>query len=75
MKTLSIILCITALLAFSNLSAQNKSIIATVVNVTSDEGKVEVALYNKINFMKKPLMAKTADIENGKSTITFENLT
>ena len=65
----------TAMLFISNqITAQNKTITATVVNVTSDLGKVGFALYNKTTFMKTPIQSKNAKIIEGKSTVTFENL-
>ncbi|MCI2227951.1 DUF2141 domain-containing protein [Polaribacter sp. MSW13] len=65
-----------AMLFFSNsLIAQNKTTItATVVNVTSDDGKVGFALYNKTTFMMQPLQSKNAKIVDGKSTVIFENI-
>ncbi|GAB7256725.1 DUF2141 domain-containing protein [uncultured Polaribacter sp.] len=74
MKTLVSFLVIAMLTLTNGLIAQNKTITATVVNVTSDSGKVNFALYNKTNFMKFPLKSKTSKIINGKSTIVFENL-
>lgn len=74
MKTLVSFLVIAILTLTNGLIAQNKTITATVVNVTSDSGKVNFALYNKTNFMKFPLKSKTSKIINGKSTIVFENL-
>ena len=67
---------ITAAILFvnQNIKAQTKTISAIVVNATSDQGKVGFALYNKTTFMKKPLQSKEAKIENGKSTVTFDNL-
>lgn len=50
------------------------TITVTVVNATSDVGKVTFALYNKENFLKIPLEGKSAKITNGKSTISFENV-
>lgn len=67
---------IVAIVLFVNqtIKAQTKTITATVINATSDEGKVAFALYNKTTFMKKPIQGKEAKIENGKSTVTFENI-
>tara|TARA_R110002073_G_scaffold8207_1_gene45669 strand:- start:106299 stop:106712 length:414 start_codon:yes stop_codon:yes gene_type:complete len=74
MKILATIL--TASLMFIGSIALNKkqTITATVVNVTSNSGKVSFALYNKENFMQKPLQSKNAKIVDGKSTVTFENV-
>ncbi|WP_442266187.1 DUF2141 domain-containing protein [Tenacibaculum sp. ZS6-P6] len=75
MKSLSIILL--ALLTFNNLFAQegNQKITVTVVNVTSNEGTMKFALSDKENFLiGKPIQAKEAKIENGKSVVIFENV-
>ena len=74
MKILATLLAATFLLA-ANLSTEKRKITATVTNVTSDSGKVSFALYDKDSFMKKPLQAKNGKIENGISTVTFENVT
>ena len=67
---------ITSVVLFVNqsINAQTKTITATVINATSDKGKVGFALYNKTTFMKKPIATKEANIKDGKSTVTFENL-
>lgn len=65
----------TAMLCVTNLvTAQNKTITATVVNITSDSGKVGFALYDKTNFRMKPIQSANAIIEAGKSTVVFENV-
>ncbi|RCS27163.1 DUF2141 domain-containing protein [Polaribacter sp. WD7] len=74
MKFITALLTVLVLSVTNSLTAQNKTITATVVNVTSNDGKVGFALYNKATFMKKPLQAKNAKIIEGKSTVTFENL-
>ena len=50
------------------------SVTASVVNALSDKGTVKFALYNEENFMKTPIYGKSASIENGKSTVVFENV-
>jgi uncharacterized protein (DUF2141 family) len=64
---------VTAVLFISNtITAQeNVSITVTVVNVTSDEGKVSFALYDKENFRMKPLQGVSSEIKDGKSAVTF----
>jgi uncharacterized protein (DUF2141 family) len=64
---------VTAVLFISNtITAQeNVSITATVVNVTSDSGKVSFALYDKENFRVKPLQGLSSEIKDGKSSVTF----
>lgn len=74
MKFIVSILIVTVSFITNSITAQNNTITATVVNVSSDSGKVGFALYNKTTFMKKPLQAKNAKIVEGKSTVTFENL-
>ncbi len=74
MKFIVPVLVALMLFISSSITAQNKSITATVVNVTSDSGKVGFALYNKTTFMKTPIQSKNAKIINGKSTVVFKNL-
>lgn len=74
MKIVTHILIITLLFVVKAVNAQEYSITATVVNVTSNKGKVSYALYDKKNYMKQPIQAKKATIENGKSTVIFENV-
>jgi uncharacterized protein (DUF2141 family) len=67
---------VTAVLFISNtITAQeNLSITATVVNVTSDAGKVSFALYDKENFRVKPLQAISSEIKEGKSIAVFTDI-
>tara|TARA_B110000902_G_scaffold192642_1_gene218311 strand:+ start:5004 stop:5465 length:462 start_codon:yes stop_codon:yes gene_type:complete len=75
MKFLVSILMGIMLFISNSIIAQNKTTItATVVNVTSDSGKVGFALYNKENFRMKPIQGKESKIVDGKSTIIFENV-
>ncbi len=74
MKILIHIFVIAVLFTVKTVSAQNKTVTATVVNVTSDKGKVKFALYIKENFRKEPLQAKESVIKQGKSTVIFENI-
>ena len=55
MKFIVAILATAMLFITNTITAQNKTITATVVNVTSDTGKVGFALYDKTNFRMKPL--------------------
>ena len=69
------ILVIVMLSITSAITAQNNNTITvTVVNATSDAGKIGFALYNKDNFMGLPIQGKNGKIVNGKSTIVFENI-
>ena len=74
MKFLATLLVTTALFVSTTFTAQTKNIIVTIENISSDSGKVGYALYNKDNFMKKPIMGMESKIENGKTTVTFENI-
>ena len=65
MRFLATIILVAALFTTNNLSAQNSNITATVVNVTSDLGKVGYALYDKANFMKIPIQASESKIKDG----------
>ena len=60
----------------SNESNKNelKGITATVVNVLNDNGKVGFALFTKENFRKKPVMAVSAKIIDGISSVEFKNV-
>ena len=74
MKIILIIVKVALLITVNLLSEQQKTITATVVNISNNEGKVSFALYNKETFMKTPLQAKNAKVVNGRSTVVFENL-
>lgn len=72
MKFLAIIL--TSVMMFTFGKVENQTITATVVNATSDEGKISFALYNKSTFMQTPIQAKSTKIKEGKGTVVFENI-
>ncbi|QNM86132.1 DUF2141 domain-containing protein [Polaribacter haliotis] len=75
MKFLLSILVVAMLSITNSITAQNtQTITVTVVNATSDAGKIGYALYTKDNFMGKPIQGKNGKIVNGKSTIVFENV-
>ena len=74
MKTLVSILVVVIISITNIITAQNKTITATVLNISSDKGIVKFALYNKINFRLKPLQSEIGNIENGKTTITFKEI-
>ncbi|MDO9037042.1 MAG: DUF2141 domain-containing protein [Lutibacter sp.] len=50
------------------------SVTVSVVNALNDTGTVNFGFYNEENFMQQPIYIKTAFIENGKSTVVFENV-
>lgn len=75
MKVLVAILASAVLFISNTVTAQEKmSITATVVNVTTNEGKVSFALYNKDNFRLQPLQAVSSEIKEGKSVVTFTDI-
>jgi len=74
MKILVTVLTAAMMFSASITSTKNQSITATVVNVSTDSGKVSFALYDKANFMRQPLQSKNGKIVDGKSTVTFENV-
>lgn len=74
MKILATVLTAVMMLSASITSTKKQSVTATLVNVSTDSGKVSFALYDKANFMRQPLQSKNGKIVNGKSTVTFENL-
>lgn len=75
MKLIVSILATAILFAASTLKAQEKlEITAKVVNVTSEKGKVGFALYDKENFMKKPIATAEATIKDGLSIVTFKDI-
>lgn len=74
MKLIVAILTITILFITNKITAQNNTVTATVINATSDAGKVGFALYNKTNFRLKPLKVAESKIVNGKSVVVFENI-
>ena len=74
MKLIVAILTIILLFITNKITAQNNTITATVINVSSDAGKVGFALYNKNNFRIKPVQGIDSEIVKGKSVGFFENI-
>ncbi len=77
---------ITAILAFvvvlqtsinttKKTNTEKRNITVTVVNVSSNKGKVSYALYDKNSFMKKPIQTQSDSPKGNKSTVTFKNIT
>ena len=75
MKILATILTTAVVFVVSLLTSGNQEITVTVVNATTDNGKVSFALYDQVTFMKTPLKGASAKIIKGKSTVTFKNIT
>ena len=74
-KILAKILTTAVVFVVSLLTSGNQEITVTVVNKTTDNGKVSFALYDQVTFMKTPLKGAAAKIIKGKSTVTFKNIT
>ena len=74
MKFLVSILVVVFSILTSSITAQNNTITVTVVNASSDDGKIGFSLYAKDNFMRNPIQGKEGKIKEGKSTIIFENV-
>ena len=74
MKLIVSLLAAAMLFISNTVTAQDKKITATVINVNSDSGKVGFALYNKDGFMITPVQTVNGEIIDGKSTVVFENL-
>lgn len=74
MKILATILTTAVVFVGSLLTSGNQEITVTVVNATTDNGKVSFALYDQVTFMKTPLKGASAKIIKGKSTVTFKNI-
>ena len=74
MKILVTILTTAMMFVGSLLTSGKQEITVTVVNATTDNGKVSFALYDHVTFMKTPLKGASAKIIKGKSTVTFKNI-
>ncbi|MGK0414082.1 MAG: hypothetical protein ACJA1B_002302 [Polaribacter sp.] len=75
MKIITTLLVTTTLFISNIITAQeNVTITATVVNVTSNEGKIGFALYNKENFMGTPVLGDKVEVVDGKSIVIFKNV-
>ena len=55
--------------------SEKRTITVVVKNATSDTGKVSFALYTQETFIKITVQAGSAKIKEGKSTVTFKNVT
>lgn len=74
MKILATVLVTVMMFSANIASTKKQSVTATVVNVSTNKGKVSFALYDKESFMKEPLQSKNGEIVDGKSSVTFEGL-
>jgi uncharacterized protein (DUF2141 family) len=74
MKVLATVVTALMMISSTIVMTKKQQVTATVVNVSSDTGKVSFAIYDKASFMRQPLQSKNAKIVDGKSTVTFEDL-
>lgn len=74
MKFLITLVISTVLLVSTEMIAQNRTITATVINISSNDGKIGFALYNKASFMQTPIQGKDVKIIEGKSVVVFKNV-
>ncbi|MFD2827701.1 DUF2141 domain-containing protein [Leeuwenhoekiella polynyae] len=70
--TLFLLMSFISLLSYSQ---ETSSIEVKIDNVSSDDGTVGYALYNKDNFMGIPLKILNSKIRDGKTSVEFENVT
>lgn len=72
----TVILTLTLVLSvFLGNAQEGYTITVTIDNVTSDEGKVIASVHTPATFMKGPGISNLeSDINNGKVTLTFENV-
>jgi uncharacterized protein (DUF2141 family) len=76
MQKLIIILTLSFISLFG-LQAQetNRNIVVNVTNISSNEGKIIIGLYdNEADFLKNPLKGKYVEIKNNTCSVTFENI-
>ncbi len=74
MTRVSIFLITLFLAVFSQKTNAQQTIKVNVENIYSDDGKVAIALFDKQNFLKKPIKGVFAKIKNGKSSTVFKNV-
>lgn len=55
-------------------NTEKRTITVSIDNVPSDNGKVNYALYDKDNFMKKPVQVQSSTPKGKKSTVVFTNI-
>lgn len=72
-----IIILILSIFSLLNLQAQetNRNIVVNVTNVSSNEGKIIIGLYdNEADFLKKSFEGKRTEIKDNSCTVTFANI-
>lgn len=55
-------------------NSEKRTITVSIDNVPSDNGKVNYALYNKADFMKKPVQVQSSSPKGKKSTVIFTDI-
>lgn len=75
MKTIVLIFSLLLSPLFASAQETTSTIKVTIDNVTSDEGKVVVALHTSETFLRgNGIMNQESTIENGKVSFVFENV-
>lgn len=75
MKTIATLVLLFLATQLQAQQANNSSITVTVENLKSDDGKVIASLFTEENFLKsQPVRSTTAEVVNGKATLTFEDI-
>ena len=74
MKILFTLLTVTILFLSSEITAQKHTITVKVPNISSNEGTVKFALYEKEGFLKTPIKTAESKIVDGKAAFTFEDV-
>ena len=69
-----ILLFSLAVLVQAQENKEKVTITVTVINALNDNGNVNFAFFDEEGFRRQSLFAKSATIENGKSTVTFMNV-
>ncbi len=74
MKFLASIIVGAMLFITNTVTAQKQTITVEVLNVTSDKGTVNFALFDKKNFRRIPLQSQIAKIVEGKTKVIFKDI-
>ncbi|WKD86818.1 hypothetical protein KCTC32516_02198 [Polaribacter huanghezhanensis] len=64
----------TSMYTAKKTNTEKRTITVLVTNVSSDKGTVSYALYDKENFMKVPVQAKSSSPKGKKSTVVFTDI-
>ncbi|MBS9766271.1 MAG: DUF2141 domain-containing protein [Flavobacteriaceae bacterium] len=74
MKRVTILFTVVFLAIFSQKMNAQQTIKVSVENISSTKGKVAIGLFDRQNFLKKPIKGVFAEIKNGKSIAIFKNI-